>query len=220
MSNRSGIDAALVDLLGEDNQILFLAVKLEFDTETLRFWNGQNNLIIKEGGSDTTYLGAGDLLSVSGIEENLDMSVGGITVALAGMNAEVLNLALNEEYQNRRISILLGQLSGGTDISAGTMTIFSGRMQTMQIQDDPDGSTITLNAESRLVDMERPSNLRYTNESQQFISDGDTCFSRVSALQDKEILWGRAASGTSGIGGGSGSSGNRGGGPRHNIVKA
>ena len=217
MSNRSGIDAALVDLLGEDNQILFLAVKLEFDTETLRFWNGKNNLIVKEGGSDTTYLGAGDLLSVSGIEENLEMSAGGITVALAGMNAEVLNLALNEEYQNRRISILLGQLSGGTDISAGTMTIFSGRMQTMQIQDDPDGSTITLNAESRLVDMERPSNLRYTNESQQFVSDGDTCFSRVSALQDKEILWGRAASGTSGIGGGGGNSGNRGGGPRHNI---
>ena len=206
MSNRSGIDAALVDLLGEDNQILFLAVKLEFDTETLRFWNGKNNLVIKEGGSDTTYIGAGDLLSVSGIEENLDMSVGGVTVALAGMNAEVLNLALSEEYQNRQVSILLGQLSGGTDISAGTMTIFSGRMQTMQINDDPDGSTISLNAESRLIDMERPSNLRYTNESQQFISDGDTCFSRVSALQDKEILWGRTTGG-GGIGGSSGPSG-------------
>jgi len=206
MSNRSGIDAALVDLLGEDNQILFLAVKLEFDTETLRFWNGKNNLVIKEGGSDTTYIGAGDLLSVSGIEENLDMSVGGVTVALAGMNAEVLNLALNEEYQNRQVSILLGQLSGGTDISAGTMTIFSGRMQTMQINDDPDGSTITLNAESRLIDMERPSNLRYTNESQQFISAGDTCFARVSALQDKEILWGRTTGG-GGIGGSSGPSG-------------
>ncbi len=214
MSNRSGIDAALVDLLGEDNQILFLAVKLEFDTETLRFWNGKNNLVIKEGGSDTTYIGAGDLLSVSGIEENLDMSVGGVTVALAGMNAEVLNLALSEEYQNRQVSILLGQLSGGTDISAGTMTIFSGRMQTMQINDDPDGSTITLNAESRLIDMERPSNLRYTNESQQFISAGDTCFARVSALQDKEILWGRTTGG-GGIGGSSGP--NNGGGSNRQI---
>ena len=218
MSNRSGIDAALVELLGEDNQILFLAVKLEFDTETLRFWNGQQNLTIHESGSNQTYLGAGDLLSVSGIEENLDMSVGGVSIALAGMNAEVLNLALTEEYQNRRVSILLGQLSGGTDISAGTMTIFSGRMQTMQIQDDPDGSTITLNAESRLVDLERPSNLRYTNQSQQFVSSGDTCFSRVSLLQDKEILWGRT-SGGGGIGGGGSTGGDGGQNQRHIVHK-
>ena len=61
MSNRSGIDAALVDLLGESNQILFMAVKLEFDTETLRLWNGKDNLTIQEGGSDTTYIGAGTL---------------------------------------------------------------------------------------------------------------------------------------------------------------
>ena len=218
MSNRSGIDAALVELLGEDNQILFLAVKLEFDTETLRFWNGQQNLTLQESGSNQTYLGAGDLLSVSGIEENLDMSVGGVSIALAGMNAEVLNLALTEEYQNRRVSILLGQLSGGTDISAGTMTIFSGRMQTMQIQDDPDGSTITLNAESRLVDLERPSNLRYTNQSQQFVSSGDTCFSRVSLLQDKEILWGRT-SGGGGIGGGGSTGGDGGQNQRHIVHK-
>jgi len=201
MSNRSGIDAALVDLLGEDNQILFMAVKLEFDTETLRLWNGKDNLTIQEGGSNTTYIGAGTLLQISGIEEQLDMSAAGVTISLAGMDEAVLNLALNEEYQNRPISILLGMLSGGTDISAGTMTIFKGRMQSMSIDDNPEGSLITLNAESRLVDLNRPSNLRYTNESQQFISSGDTCFSRVGLLQDKEILWGRAGTSGSGLGG-------------------
>jgi len=79
-------------------------------------------------------------------------------------------------------------------------------MQSMTINDDPNGSTISVDAENRLIDLQRPSNLRYTKESQQGISSGDTCFDRVQSLQDKEIIWGRSSSNSGGTGGG----GNRG----------
>jgi len=75
----------------------------------------------------------------------------------------------------------------------------------MTINDDPNGSTISVDAENRLIDLQRPSNLRYTKESQQYISDGDTCFDRVQSLQDKEIIWGRSSSNSGGMGGNSGS---------------
>ena len=201
MSNRGGIDSDIVKYLQADHQVLFLAVKAEFDTDTLYVWSGDYDLTI----DGDTYTGAGTLLSISNIEDTLELKSSGLSVSLAGMDATVLDLALTENYQNRLITVYLGYLSGGTDTVAGTMTLFKGRMQSMTVNDDPNGSTISVDAENRLIDLQRPSNLRYTKESQQYISDGDTCFDRVQSLQDKEIIWGRSSSNSGGMGGNSGS---------------
>lgn len=203
MSNRGGIDSSITSYLEADHQVLFLAVKAEFDTETIRLWSGDYDLSFDGG----TYTGVGTLLSVSNIEDTLELKSSGLSVALAGMDATVLDLALTENYQNRFITVYLGYLSGGTDTTVGTMTLFKGRMQSMVINDDPNGSTITVDAENRLIDLQRPSNLRYTKESQQYISAGDTCFDRVQSLQDKEIIWGRSSSNTGAGTGGSGGGG-------------
>ena len=200
MSNRGGIDSSIQSYLEADHQVLFLAVKAEFDTETIRVWSGDYDLTI----DSADYTGVGTLLSISNIEDTLELKSSGLTVALAGMDATVLNLALTENYQNRFITVFLGYLSGGTDTVVGTMTLFKGRMQSMTVNDDPNGSTITIDAENRLIDLDRPSNLRYTKESQKFIDTSDTCFNRVASLQDKEIIWGRASSNTGGGGGGGG----------------
>ena len=74
------------------------------------------------------------------------------------------------------------------------------------INDTPEGSTVTIDAENRLVDLDRPSNLRYTKESQNFLHSGDTGFNRVASLQDKQINWGKA--GENGSTGGAGGGGN------------
>ena len=120
------------------------------------------------------------------------------------MDSTVLNLALTENYQNRFITIFLGFLLDGSEVVIGTMTVFKGRIQSMTINDDPNGSIITLDAENRLIDLERPSNLRYTKESQKFIDSSDSCFNRVQSLADKEIIWGSTSSNT---GSGSGTGG-------------
>lgn len=202
--NRDGIDATIADLLAEDHQILFFAVKAEFDSGDVRVWSGDGDLSV--GGEN--YLGVGTLLQISGAEDNLELTSTGVSVSLAGMDANVLNLALTENYQNRLITIFLGFLSGGTDVSVGTMTIFKGRMQSMTINDDPNGSLIQIDAENRLIDLRRPSNLRYTKESQKYIDSSDSCFNRVQDLADKEIIWGHSSSntgrGSGGRGGGVG----------------
>lgn len=199
MSNRGGIDSSITSYLEADHQVLFLAVKAEFDTDTILLWSGDYSLTI----NGETYLGVGTLLSISNIEDTLELKSSGLSVALAGMDATVLDLALTENYQNRFLTVFLGYLSGGTDTTVGTMTLFKGRMQSMVINDDPNGSTITVDAENRLIDLQRPSNLRYTKESQQFIDSSDTCFNRVQSLQDKEIIWGRSSSNTGSTGGSS-----------------
>ena len=155
--------------------------------------------------------------SISGVEEDLELKSSGLTIAISGMDATVVNLALTENYQNRPITIFLGYVMGGTNEVAGTLTLFKGRMTSLVVNDSPEGSTVTIDAENRLVDLDRPSNFRYTKESQNFLHSGDTSFNRVASLQDKQINWGKAGESAStggACGGGNnhsdGSSGNGG----------
>ena len=205
MATRTGINTHLENRLGQDDEQIFLALKAEFDTETIRVWNGTEDLSI----SSETYLGAGQLLSVQPAEESSDLSSAGMVVTLSGMDSTVLDLALTEEYQNRDITCFIGYLMGGSLEVAGTIVLFKGRMTSMTINDTPEGATISIQAENRLIDLQRPSNLRNTKESQEFLHTGDLFFNQVASLQDKEIIWGR--SNTSGGGGGGGGGNNTGG---------
>ena len=118
------------------------------------------------------------------------------------MDTTVLGYALTENYQNRPITIYMGYLDGGGEKVSGVMTAFKGRMQAITITDDPQGaSTVVVESENRLVDLRRPSNLRYTKESQKFIDSTDTAFNRVQQVQKQEIYWGRKRAISAGGGG-------------------
>ena len=200
MATRQGIDSSIVNRLGADRQAMFLAVKAEFDSDTIRLWTGIDDLTI----NSETYTGAGELLSISNVEESTDLKSAGLVVGISGMDATVLNLALTENYQNRFITLFLGYLMGKTNEVAGTLVLFKGRMTSLSITDTPNGSNISVSAENRLIDLDRPSNFRYTKESQNFLHNGDTGFNRVASLQDKEIVWGKQSdTGVRGTGRGS-----------------
>lgn len=212
MATRSGINTHLVNRLGANEQEIFVALKADFDTETIRLWNGTEDLVI----DSATYLGAGSLLSIGAAEESSDLSSQGMTITVSGMNKDVLDLALTENYQNRFVSVFLGYLMGGSNEVAGTFTLFKGRMTALTVNDTPQGATVSIDAENRLVDLERPSNFRYTKESQNFLHSGDRFFNNVASLQDKEIIWGRSSS----VGGGGGGGvGNGGGHNRHHMQR-
>lgn len=187
MATRAGIDSAISARLGQDHQELFFAVKAEFDTDDILVWTGNDDLVL----NSETYTGAGGLLSISDVEDTLDLKASGMSIALSGMDSDVLNMALTENYQNRDISIFMGFLMGGSNEVAGALKVFAGRMIALEIQDGIDGATVGIAAENRLIDLERPSNLRYTAESQKFVDANDVSLNRVQQLQDKQIVWGQ-----------------------------
>ena len=159
MASRSGIDSGITNRLGADHQILFFAVKAQFDSDTIRLWTGIDDLTI----NSETYVGAGDLLSIGDIEDTMEVKSSNCSFTLSGMDSTILNLALSEDVQNRKIFLFMGFLSGGSNVSAGEITLFSGRMTNIQVDDDPNGSRIVVNAENRLVDLN--SCLLYTSPS-------------------------------------------------------
>lgn len=187
MATRAGIDAKAAIKLAEDHQNIIFAIKASFDTATIRLHSGMGELTI----NSETYEGAGTLLAISDIADSKELKSAGVNFSLSGMDTTVLNYALTENYQNRPIILYLAFVSGGTDHVDGLMTLYNGRMVQIQISDSTQGASVSINSENRLVDLRRPCNIRYTNESQQYLYASDTSLNEVAVIQELQLMWGR-----------------------------
>ena len=200
-----------IENLEDDVVYPFFAVELLFDGDnTLRMWTGVGTLTLEDG---TEWVGTGNLLNVSAIEETAEMAVKGATITLSGVPSELLSLALSEPYQGRVCNIYFGTFSVGKLLqedgafilfedgskillqtgSTGFNQLFSGYMDQMNIADGGDTATIELMVENRLIDLERARVARFTSGYQKSIYAGDLGLDFVEDLQDKDIVWGRSS---------------------------
>jgi hypothetical protein len=189
------VPAALLTALSQSEVQPFYAVEALFDDDddtrwdesgyagenAIRLWTGYGNKTI----AANTYTGSGNVMAISGLEEVADLAAKNITITLNGVDSSLISLALQEPYQRRLLRVYFG-----TDDTT-TVEIFSGFMNTMSIEDSGETSTITVSVESKLVALERASNRRYTQENHQARNAGDTFFSFVTELQDRDVVWGR-----------------------------
>lgn len=160
----------------------FFAVELLFDSEAIRMWTGQGTLTI--GGN--SYVGLGQILDISSVEETAEMSVKGATITLSGVPQELVSLALSEPYQGRVCNIHFGVIG-----EQALNQLFSGYMDQMNISDGGDKSTIELKVENKLIDLERARIARFTSGYQKSVYPNDKGLDFVEDLQDKKIAWGR-----------------------------
>jgi hypothetical protein len=189
----------------------FFAVELLFDGENvLRMWTGVGTLVY----NSVEWFGTGNLLNISSVEETTEISAKGATVTLSGVPSEVISLALSEPYQGRICKIYFGMFSKGSMLDESgnyilledggkiyldnpqtnfndLTEIFSGYMDQMNISEGPDGSTIELSVENKLVDLERSRVRRFTSAYQKSVYPNDLGLDFVEDLQDKDITWGR-----------------------------
>ena len=173
---------SLLTALSQPEVQPFYAVDMSFTSAPVRFWTGYGDRTI----SGDTYLGSGNLLSITGLDEVNDLSAKSITLQLSGVPASLVSLALQEPYQNRECKVYFGTTDTTTPIE-----VFSGLMNVMTIEDSGEASVISLTVESKLIRLEKSSNWRYTEGSQKARYSSDTFFNYVSDLQDKTLVWGR-----------------------------
>ena len=167
------------------------AIELEFSDGTLRFWNGYGSITMTAGGSSKVFTGTGDLLSISPVEESSTLQMNGISVALTGITSSLVSTALTAQYTNRDAALYMGLYNASGSVIADVYTLFKGKMDVLNITEQADTATITLNIESRLVSFEQPLNRMLTLEDQQVDYSSDLGFEFISDLQDKEIIWGK-----------------------------
>ena len=170
----------------------FFAIKLNFDSGDLRLWTGYGEITV----ASETYTGGGQLLNISPVEETVEIAAKGITMSLNGIDASLVSLALTENYQARSAKVYLGFISSGSVVSDPYLA-FDGRMDVLSIDDSGETANLTMTAESRLIDLERARERRFTSDDQKLRHPTDTGLDFVASLQEKEIAWGSGKSSAS-----------------------
>ena len=161
-------------------------VELDFSGGAVRAWTGEGNLTW----DSKTWTGTGTLLNIDAIQESTDITAHGVSLQLNGIPSALLSTVLTEHYQGRSAVIYLAALNSSLAVIADPFILWSGRMDTMQIQDAAETATITLNAENRLIDLERQRERRYTDLDQKNFFADDKGLEHVAAQLDRELSWG------------------------------
>ena len=180
------LSAAVISEIDATELQPFLLFRGEFATGVVRAWSGIGDL----SWDGQTWVGTGALLQVSSIEEAAETVANGIAVTLTGVPLELISLALGSVQQGRDGKIYLGFLSNGAVVIDPAL-VFQGKLDVPVIEEDGDTATINIAYESRLIDLQKPRESRYTDKDQQRAYPGDLGMSFVPSLQEKTLNWGR-----------------------------
>ena len=160
----------------------------EFASGFVRVWSGIGDLTW----NSETWLGIGTLGGISSITESSDVQANGLTVSFSGIPSNMISLALGEAMQGKAGKIYFGFMDENNAVITDPVLMFQGRLDVPAIEEDGENSSIQISYESRLIDLQKPRERRYTNEDQQLQYAGDLGFAFVPALQEQQISWGKA----------------------------
>jgi len=181
-----GLSTAMKTAAGDAQVSPFNLVHLAFDSGDLRIWTG--NGVLSWGGYDWT--GANAVMSISSPSENMEVQAKGLTISMTGLPAELLTLALAEDYQGRTCTVYFGMFSGGAVVSDPVIS-FRGQIDLMPIEDTGETSTVSVVVENRLIGLHRSRNRRWTDADQKMDYPTDKGLEFMQSIQEKPIDWGK-----------------------------
>lgn len=164
-------------------------VELHFISGVARIWSGWGNI----AWNSQTWVGAGDLGSISVIEGGTNVEGRGVVVTLSGLDPTLAADAEQDVQQGLPAIIYLGTFTDATRTAlvVDPVSAWVGRMDQPQIDDDDTTSTLTINLETRLAEMDVAVERRYTNDDQQLRCPGDLGFQFVAGQISEALYWGR-----------------------------
>lgn len=163
-------------------------VEAEFVSGIINVWSGVGQI----SWDGKSWTGLGRFGGVSAVPESTEVEAQGIVLSLSGIPSDLISKALNDVRPNKPVKIWFGFLNASDAVIADPYLSFSGTMDTPEIDEGGETSTIRIHAESRLVDFNRPRERRWTHEDQQIDYPGDKGFEYVASLQDWNGVWGKA----------------------------
>jgi hypothetical protein len=167
-----------------------LFVEANFTSGPIYVWSGVGPIIW--GGK--TWTGLGSLGNVSMIEEGAIVEAKGITLTLSGIDPTMLTGILDEFQVGLPAIVSLGLFDAAGALIADPVGCFVGQMDQPTLDVTGTSATISINCESRLIEMNVAVDRRYTNEDQQRDYPGDRGFEFVNSIQEAQIYWGRTPS--------------------------
>jgi hypothetical protein len=169
------------------NPVVF--AEIQFKSETVRCWSGVGT--VTWNGHDWTGLGA--FLSFTTTEDSSTVEAKGISVVFSGIDATVLPECLSDYQLGLPCTLYLGLWSTTTPntLIDSPVIAWAGRTDQPTLDVSGTDATITINCESRLLDMNVAVDRRFTQEDQQMLCPGDLCFQFVAGINEMTLYWGQ-----------------------------
>lgn len=180
---------------------------LVFDSATLYMWSGIGTLEWQ----GNSYLGGGNLIGISSIQESQDLQAKGISATLSGIPSSLVATALTERVRGRPFRLWLASAStrravdteGGDSVLTedggqvllenqlldSPYRIFTGMMDFIELVDGGQTADLRLTIESSMLIGQRAKISRYTDEEQKRRFPNDRGLEFINQLQDKEVVW-------------------------------
>ena len=178
----------------QSNSILpGIFVTITFQTGPVYLWTGYGSVVW----NGNTWQGIGTLGQISAIEEGANVEAKGIVLSLSGFDANLVNLVLDELKLGAPATLYLG-LFGGSPLAllGNPIPIWAGRTDQASIEVSGATASVSLNCESRLLDMNLSTARRYTNDDQRLDYPQDRGLEFVYSLVETQITWGAKPSTT------------------------
>lgn len=139
--------------------------------------------------SSVTYKGAGAMGAISQIDDSPG-EVKGLNFQLIGVDSAYIALALDDAgvVQGTPVTIRTAILDSTYTIVDAPIE-WTGKLDTMGIEEDGETCTISVSAESSAVDILRGGPLTYSNADQQSLQPGDRAFEFVIGQANTPIIW-------------------------------
>lgn len=178
----------------KEHCLMFLAVDFDFPSGHARFWTGIGDLVI----SANTYLGAGELGSISMPEERTALVFESKVYQLSGVDPTLVSEADIDACFGRSVTEYFGFLNPQTLQLVDTPEVnWEGRIDSMRRVDGA-RPIIEVKAEHRLVLLDQADDWCYTHEHQQQFFASDLGYDRIPTLELKSVSWAGRRVGTIG----------------------
>ena len=141
-------------------------------------------------GSSVTYSSSDFILGISNFTEETDVTKTSLNIVLSGADQTFISTCLNENIVNDSVEIYRGLLDSNNSLIADPLLLYSGNIDTFQIDETETESSVTLTVVSHWADFDKKSGRNTNNNSQQrfFSTDVGMDFSSQTVL---DIKWGR-----------------------------
>ena len=148
------------------------------------------NLTSSVSGSSITYTASPFLVATPTFTEETDLTKTSLNITLSGADTTFISTVLNENIVNDSVDIFRGLLDSNNALIADPILLYSGNIDTFQINESETESNVTLTVVSHWADFDKKSGRQTNNNSQQrfFNTDVGMDFSSQTVL---DLKWGR-----------------------------
>ena len=150
-------------------------VKLEFDT-TYYYTDFSSDIV--DGGD--TYSANGFLQKIGSISESASLTIGSLSLSLSGVNQTLISDVLNNGHIHRQITIKRAFINASTNALIESFSIYSGRVEGMDIADNDKTSMINFQVSNHWGDFARLAGRRTNSGSQNQFFPNDKGFDFIT----------------------------------------